>query len=100
MGHKKIVNSFNKTITKTNNEKRQILVERNIKKQDYTSAKNLLDKITKLKFESTFIFAPKNTEAHLTDIYGNWKTLPPIEERKPAHHERFEISLNHQKRSK
>lgn len=45
-------------------------------------------------FEDTMILVPKDYDAYLTEIYGDWRTLPPEEKRRETHmEERHYINL-------
>lgn len=46
----------------------------------------LFDDSTELSFEGIKVSAPKEYDRYLTCIYGDYMTLPPLEEQKPHHH--------------
>jgi lipopolysaccharide cholinephosphotransferase len=41
--------------------------------------------LKEIQFEGKPFYTPNNSEAHLKMLYGNWKKLPPEEERQPLH---------------
>lgn len=46
---------------------------------------NILEKLILHKFENIEIFIPENYDTYLSNIYGNYMTLPSEENRKPKH---------------
>ena len=46
---------------------------------------NILDNLILHKFEDINIFVPKDSDIYLTALYGDWKTPPSEEDRKPIH---------------
>lgn len=53
----------------------------------------LFGKPTLYKFEGTMINGPQKYDEYLTEIYGNWRQLPPEDKRKTAH-DFVEIDFN------
>ena len=47
--------------------------------------KDLIKELTEIEFEGLKVLAPKNYEQCLSMYYGNWKALPPENERVPKH---------------
>lgn len=50
-----------------------------------TLEKQWVDKIVDLPFEDTVLMAPENWHQVLTQIYGDYMELPPVEKRVPSH---------------
>jgi lipopolysaccharide cholinephosphotransferase len=48
--------------------------------------KSLYDNYTSLSFENQNFMCVKNYDVYLTQIYGNYMQLPPLEERIPTHY--------------
>lgn len=48
---------------------------------------------TEYRFEDITIFGPECADEYLTEFYGDWRTLPPIEQRYPRH-DFIEFDLN------
>ena len=61
--------------------------ERDIHKRE------LFGKPIELQFENIKVLAPKHYDEILTDTYGDWRQLPPIEKRKTAH-DFIDLDLN------
>ena len=50
--------------------------------------------LKKVEFEGETFLAPLKTEEYLTRLYGDYRTLPPVEKRKPHHaHQRVVIRM-------
>lgn len=47
----------------------------------------------KYKFEDTVIYGSEDADAYLTNLYGDWRKLPP-EEKRVTHHDYIECDLN------
>lgn len=56
--------------------------------------KSLLGNPTEYKFEEIVVFGPEKAEEFLTNVYGDWKKLPPVDKRKSGHDFSY-IDLNH-----
>ena len=54
-----------------------------------TIANELLEKPSLLKFEGHYFTSVSNPDQYLTNLYGDYMKLPPIEKRVPAHAEVF-----------
>lgn len=46
---------------------------------------NILGKPTLYKFENIEVYGPENFEAYLTETYGDWRQLPPVDKRHSTH---------------
>ena len=47
--------------------------------------KKIFGKPKKYKFESIMVFGPEHSDEYLTQLYGDWKQLPPVEKRGKQH---------------
>ena len=56
------------------------------KYDDYLIEDSDLFPLKEAVFEGVNVFVPKEAEKHLTNRYGDWKKLPPVEEQVPVHH--------------
>ena len=48
---------------------------------------------TLYRFENLLVYGPENYDAYLTRMYGDWRTLPPVEKR-VSHHDYVLIDIN------
>ena len=56
-------------------------------------SKDVFKNSVKYEFEGCFFWGPKDYDKVLSRIYGDYQSLPPLEERKP-HHDIIEVSFN------
>lgn len=55
--------------------------------------KELFGTPVEMPFENILVLAPEHYDEYLTEVYGNWRQLPPIEKRKSAH-DFIDLDLN------
>ena len=55
--------------------------------------KSILSEFTKIGFCDTSINVPSDVDGYLTNLYGNYKKMPPVEKR-VSHHKFIEVHLN------
>lgn len=55
--------------------------------------REIMGKPTLYKFEDMQVFGAEKADAYLTNIYGDWRKLPP-KEKQVTHHDYLEIDLN------
>ena len=55
--------------------------------------KSILSEFTKIGFCDTSINVPSDVDGYLTNLYGNYKKMPPVEQR-VSHHKFIEVHLN------
>lgn len=85
---KSLHRSINRLLLKTNDSSNKYLANfaslYNIGRE--TFPKEWYGKPIELEFEGSKFYAPSNTEAVLTKLYGDYNELPPIEKRTAKHH--------------
>ncbi len=55
------------------------------KGDDTPVSESQLFPLKEVNFEGVTVTVPNKTEEHLKVLYGDWESLPPIEQQKPAH---------------
>ena len=85
-----------------NNKKLSIKVDKTAAKNEYSSstyvgnlmgayrtkeivAKEIIGNPARYKFETIYVNGPERYEEYLTNIYGDWRKIPPIEKQHGAH---------------
>ena len=66
-------------------------------KKEINDTKIDFNEFSLIKFRNREFKCPKNYDHYLKIIYGNWKKLPEINERKPGHTYNFLSTSNNKK---
>lgn len=86
VSNRKLKNIFNKVITKYNNQNcNKVIICDGAYPKNFINEKYILEEFIQVKFEDEYFSVPKEYNQYLTNVYGDYMTPPPENQRENRH---------------